>query len=63
MEEEYNVLNDMHQIFNIYKSQCAKCALFEDYRYRCKAFPDAIPEDLLSGESHKCVDFEKCNRG
>ncbi|WP_080903351.1 hypothetical protein [Parabacteroides sp. Marseille-P3160] len=42
------ILDDRHEIFNQYLSQCAFCKHFKD-GYTCAAFPDGIPDDLLEG--------------
>jgi hypothetical protein len=62
------ILDDRHQIFNIYASQCAYCRHFIENGYQCSAFPlkitdgrnghyiQSIPDDILSGESlHEAV--------
>jgi hypothetical protein len=42
------ILNDKHEIFSQYSSQCAFCS---NHRgdYTCLAFPEGIPGDLLDG--------------
>ena len=42
------ILDDRHELLNLYLSQCARCKHFDNYT--CAAFPDGIPEKLLTGE-------------
>lgn len=44
--EDIFIIDDRHEIFNIYESQCGRCKHFED-GYSCKAYPNGIPEELL----------------
>lgn len=44
----YSSLDDRHEIFNLYVSQCAKCTHFKE-DYTCLAFPRGIPNKLLEG--------------
>ena len=44
-----NILDDRHQILNIYGSQCAVCKHFVEDDYYCSAYPDGIPDELLDG--------------
>lgn len=46
MEEIFNI-DDRHEIFNIYKSQCGRCKYFKETGYSCKAYPNGIPDELL----------------
>lgn len=43
------ILNDKHEIFNNYKSQCATCKRFDIFKYTCAAFPEGVPDSLLTG--------------
>jgi len=52
------ILNDKHEIFNIYKSQCATCIRFDMFEYSCEAFPKGIPNNLLTGETTHLVPFD-----
>lgn len=45
------ILDDRHEIFSRYTSSCSLCKYFEEKYYACKAFPDGIPEKILSGEN------------
>lgn len=47
-DETNNILDDRHEIFNLYVSQCANCVHFKN-GYICPAFPNGIPENLLEG--------------
>lgn len=49
-DNSYNTLDDRHEIFSIYESQCANCVHFVNSEYVCKAFPAGIPNSLLTGE-------------
>lgn len=42
----FNKIDDRHEIFNLYLSQCGKCKHFKD-GYTCKAYPNGIPDELL----------------
>ena len=48
-KEDFSILDDRHEMFNRYSSQCAQCRHYNG-DYSCVAFPDEIPESLLSGE-------------
>lgn len=43
-------LDDRHEIFNMYKSQCSQCQYFQRDGYCCVAFPEQIPEEILLGD-------------
>ncbi len=43
-------LNDSHEYYNPYKSVCSNCKWFKVIEFSCKAFPDGIPLQVLSGE-------------
>ena len=45
------LLDDRHQIFNIYGSQCGKCKYLQRIELSCEAFPEGIPDKLLEGKS------------
>lgn len=49
--DENRVLDDRHEIFSIYSSSCSLCKFFEKKHYTCAAFPNGIPDDILSGEN------------
>jgi hypothetical protein len=44
------ILDDRHEVFNIYKSQCSFCKHYLG-NYTCPAFPDELPDNLMTGES------------
>jgi len=48
MNENKVILDDRHEVFNLYKSQCANCVHYKD-DYSCPAFPEGIPFDILDG--------------
>lgn len=49
-------INDRMEYFNMYKSQCATCIHYDWDTYTCKAFPEEIPDELLSGDKkHESV--------
>lgn len=43
-------IDDRHELFNMYVSQCAFCKHFVDNDFYCKAFPNGIPDAILSGK-------------
>lgn len=50
------VLDDRHEIFNIYRSQCATCHHYDWDNYSCNAFPNGIPAPILEGnEQHNTL--------
>lgn len=51
-DNSYNTLDDRHEIFNLYGSQCANCVHFINPGYVCRAFPAGIPSSLLTGEEN-----------
>ena len=44
------ILNDRPLLLNMYKSQCARCKLYNENEAICKAFPKGIPVNMLEGE-------------
>lgn len=53
---EHSCLDDRHEILNLYGSQCARCKHFHEEDYYCLAYPDGIPDELLSGkEKHNSI--------
>jgi hypothetical protein len=44
------ILDDRHELLNIYKSKCSKCKYFEEWDYFCISFPNGIPDEYLSGD-------------
>lgn len=50
-ENKYNILDDRHEVLNLYKASCVKCKHFKKDTFNCVAFPDAIPYNILSGEN------------
>lgn len=49
MSNEF-IINDLPLYLNPYKSQCAKCKLYNEDEATCKAFPDGIVENMLEGD-------------
>lgn len=47
----FMTLDDRHEVFNLYSSQCAHCKFYEYGKYSCVAFPKGIPDDILEGKS------------
>lgn len=45
------VLDDRHEVFNMYRSQCATCRHYDRDNYSCRAFPDGILEPILEGKT------------
>lgn len=44
-------LNDRHEYFNLYSSQCGECIFFDWSTCRtCNAFPKGIPVAILEGK-------------
>lgn len=51
-----NIIDDRHELLSTYQSDCAKCKHFNNETYACPAFPEAIPNKLLTGETnHRTV--------
>lgn len=50
MKGDINILDDRHEIFNLFKSQCATCRHYRIFEYSCRAFPGGIPEPILQGD-------------
>lgn len=44
------IIDDRHEVLSLYGSNCANCIHFEDWDYFCAAYPDGIPDELLSGK-------------
>jgi hypothetical protein len=50
------VLDDRHQVFDVYSSPCSICKHFQRDDFYCPAYPEGIPDSLLSGkEQHNQV--------
>lgn len=45
-----DLINDRHEIYQVYSSVCSKCIHFKLESFTCKAFPDEIPDKLLEGK-------------
>lgn len=45
-----NILDDRHELLNMYKSKCCNCRHFQKWDFFCEAFPDGVPDKYLSGE-------------
>jgi hypothetical protein len=55
--DECRIIDDRHEIFNIYKSKCGMCKHFQEWDYFCAAFPDGIPDEYLSADKvHDKID-------
>lgn len=55
--QEYLILDDRHELLDIYRSKCCQCVHFKKWDFFCAAFPDGIPDKYLSGESdHTKID-------
>lgn len=49
--EEIFKMNDKHEYFNPYLSQCGECIFFDwSNSWTCKAFPKGIPDNILKGD-------------
>ena len=44
-------LDDRHEVFSLYRSQCSICKHFVNGSYSCAAYPGGIPESLLDGSN------------
>ena len=49
-KESQVIIDDRHEILGLYTSQCANCKHFEEWDYFCAAYPNGIPDNLLSGK-------------
>lgn len=43
------ILDDTQLYFIPFMSSCAECKHFDEDEFKCKAFPDGIPIEILSG--------------
>jgi hypothetical protein len=50
VNEKKVILNDRAIHFAMYNSLCAYCKHLNEGRYTCVAFPESIPDNLLSAE-------------
>lgn len=56
MDKGGYILNDKHEVLNLYSSQCAICKHFKEDSYSCAAFPEGIPDEILDGsKKHNSV--------
>nr|DAY67551.1 MAG TPA: hypothetical protein [Caudoviricetes sp.] len=44
------ILDDRALWLDYFKSQCARCKLYNDLNASCKAFPNGIPFNMLEGK-------------
>lgn len=44
------ILDDRHEMLDIYASPCTSCKHFMQDDYYCLAYPDGIPDRLLEGK-------------
>lgn len=44
------ILDDRTLWLNYFKSQCARCKLYNDLNASCQAFPEGIPFNMLEGK-------------
>ncbi len=57
MDEPVFILDDRHELHEIYRSLCTTCVYFIQKNYNCKAFPEQVPDKYLTGdEKHLQVD-------
>ena len=47
---KHTTIDDRHEVFRMYESQCTTCKHFHADDYYCRAFPDGIPDSILSGK-------------
>jgi hypothetical protein len=45
------ILDDRALWLDYFKSQCARCKLYNDLNASCKAFPKGIPFNMLEGKN------------
>lgn len=50
MKQSEYILDDRHELFS-FGSDCATCFFFNLNHFSCIAFPEGIPENILSGKS------------
>ncbi len=54
---KYLVLDDRHEVLNVYKSKCCQCRYYEEDELFCRPFPAGIPDEYLSGDKiHDQID-------
>jgi len=46
-----NFIDDGNEIYQVYSSKCTICKRFNYSEFNCVAFPNGIPEIILSGEN------------
>lgn len=47
-----DTLDDRHEIFRPYTASCSHCSLgFDSIEFRCRAFPEGIPDQILTGDN------------
>lgn len=44
------ILSDRHQIYRPYRSICGDCRYFDEVTFTCAAFPEEIPDSVLTGD-------------
>lgn len=51
------IISDRHEIFRLYRSICSDCKHLDQVYFTCVAFPEGIPDGMLSGEPGLGCDF------
>lgn len=46
-----NIIDDRNEIYRVYLSKCTLCEFFNYHKFNCKAFPNGIPKEILSGKN------------
>lgn len=55
-------LDDKHEVYMIYSSSCTLCKHFKKEEFKCAAFPEGIPDEILLGvDKHKSVHKNQSN--
>lgn len=47
-----NIIDDRNEIYKVYLSKCTICKHFEYSKFKCLAFQDGIPDEILSGDNN-----------